>query len=80
MKRTLVAVSALLAVSALAVLPSRRTPLTNFDVRTPHAANLPDEVAPEHASAVAALRSRVPKNLGQGRGSVNEESRGAALC
>ena len=60
MKRILVAVSALLAVSALAVLPSRRTPLSNFDVRAPQAAGS-EEVAPEHTPAVQALQARVPQ-------------------
>ncbi len=60
MKRTLVAVSALLAVSALAVLPPGRAPLPNLDRRASRAANLPNEVAPEQAVAVSALRSRVP--------------------
>ena len=61
MKRILVAVSALLAVSASAILPPGRAPLPNFDVRAPQAADGPEAVALEHLPAVSALQARVPQ-------------------
>src|SRR5688572_21706370 len=65
MKRTLVAVSALVAISAFAFHGSHKEhkePLPNFDRRTDNSPKTAPEVeAPHRAAAVAALRARVPQ-------------------
>jgi len=59
MKRTLVALSALLAISGGAFQPSPKAPVPNFDRRTDGAAAA--AIAPEHAAAVVQLKTRVPQ-------------------
>src|SRR5947207_3375694 len=61
MKRTVVALAALAAVSGAAFQPPARAPLPNYDRRTRNAAAVPDAIAPEHAAAVASLKTRVPQ-------------------
>ena len=58
MKRTLVALTALIAVFVGAVQPPALAPLPNFDRRTDHA---PTALAPQYAEAAAALEARVPQ-------------------
>ena len=60
MKRIVVALVALVAVSGFALQKPVHAPLPNFDIRTDHAAAVPGTVAPEHAAAVDGLKSRVP--------------------
>ena len=60
MKRIVVALVALVAVTGFALQKPVHAPLPNFDVRTDHAAAVPGTVAPEHAAAVDGLKSRVP--------------------
>ena len=60
MKRTLVALVALFAMASQALQPPAHAPLPNFDIRTANAAAVPENIAPEHAGAVASLKTRVP--------------------
>src|SRR5688572_33417642 len=59
MKRTLIAMSALLAVSAMAFQHPAHEPLPNFDRRTDHAGAVPTRIAPQHEQAVTDLKARV---------------------
>jgi uncharacterized repeat protein (TIGR01451 family) len=59
MKRTLVALSALLAITVSAFQPSAKAPLPNFDRRTDGVAAA--AIAPEHAAAVEQLKRRIPQ-------------------
>ena len=61
MKRTVVALAALAAVSAAAFQEPAKAPVPNYDRRTQHAAAVPDAIAPEHATAVNSLKTRVPQ-------------------
>jgi uncharacterized repeat protein (TIGR01451 family) len=61
MKRILIAVVVLGAISASAFKLPEKATLPNFDRRTDNAAAVPARVAPEHAQAVANLKARVPQ-------------------
>src|SRR5215213_4084635 len=61
MKRTVVALAALAAISGAAFQPPAQAPLPNYDRRTRHAAMVPDAIAPEHAAAINSLKTRVPQ-------------------
>ncbi len=61
MKRTVVALAALVAISGAAFQPPVLAPLPNYDRRTQRAAAVPDAIAPEHAAAVNSLKTRVPQ-------------------
>src|SRR5882672_7293785 len=60
MKRTLVTLTALAAISGAAFQPPARAPLPNFDRRTDRAPAV-NTVAPEHTAAVDSLKARVPQ-------------------
>ncbi|HEY0552212.1 MAG TPA: hypothetical protein VGF13_21605, partial [Verrucomicrobiae bacterium] len=61
MKRTVVALAALAAISGAAFQPPAQAPLPNYDRRTRNAAAVPDAIAPEHVVALNSLKARVPQ-------------------